>query len=468
VQREGHGDVEIRLRHFQTGEPLWFYYYLFSVHDAAGQAIGWATVSRDITERRKAEAEIRQRAQELAALNALGRQVGVSLSPERVIATALEETFATARPDLAFFFLREGERLILNRLVPEDAHARLGEIPEHRIGECMCGLAISQGKALYSRDIFADLRCTWDECKKAGFRSFAALPLRSGDDFVGVLGLASNDARDFERQAEFLETLTDQIAIGLQNAFLFEQTRRHAAELEQRVAERTAQLVTANKDLESFSYSVSHDLRAPLRAINGFAAIVARRHRASLNAEGQHYVDNVVQASERMGRLIDDLLTYARLGRQGVRREPAPLRDVLAPLASDLSARMKEIGGTLAIADDLPTVPGDRTLLSQIFTNLLENAVTYRKPDAPLQVTINWQIAGNDVIIRVHDNGIGIPPEHHEKIFNVFQRLHSEDEYPGTGIGLATVKKSVELLGGKVWVESVVGEGSTFFIQLQI
>jgi PAS domain S-box-containing protein len=237
-------------------------------------------------------------------------------------------------------------------------------------------------------------------------------------------------------------------------------------DLERRVFERTVQLQAANKELESFSYSVSHDLRAPLRAVSGFASIVARRHRANLNPEGQHYVDNIVHASERMGRLIDDLLTYSRLGRNGVRREPVALHDVFAALASDLAARLAETGGTLTIAEDLPVVVGDKTLLNQVFANLIENAVTYRKPDVPAQVAVTCRVEGDDVIVCVCDNGIGIAPEYHEKIFDVFQRLHNEDEYPGTGIGLATVKKSVQLLDAGVWVESAPGQGSTFCVKL--
>lgn len=245
-----------------------------------------------------------------------------------------------------------------------------------------------------------------------------------------------------------------------------EEVLRLNAELEARVAERTDRLAVANKDLESFSYSVSHDLRAPLRAISGFSQILARRHRADLNEEGTHYLDNIVQASERMGMLIEDLLTYSRLGRQAVRSEPVSLGDLVALLATDLASRIEETGGSLTIPSDLPTIDGDSTLLTQILTNLLDNALTYRRPHVEPEVSLGWYEEEGDVVLTVADNGIGIPADYQDKVFNVFQRLHSDDEYPGTGIGLANVKKCVDMLSGAVWLESAEGTGTTFFVRL--
>ena len=167
-----------------------------------------------------------------------------------------------------------------------------------------------------------------------------------------------------------------------------------------------------------------------------------------------------------MGRLIDDLQTYSRLGRTGVRRETVSLAGVLAEIARDLKGHLDALQGTITICEGLPEVNGDLTLLRQIFTNLLENAVLYRRTDVHPEVGVTCQAEADHVVVKVRDNGIGIPAEHHEKIFTIFQRLHSEEEYPGTGVGLATVKKAIEMLVGTVWVESTVGKGSVFSVKL--
>ena len=238
------------------------------------------------------------------------------------------------------------------------------------------------------------------------------------------------------------------------------------ASLEERVLQRTAELAEANKGLESFSYSVSHDLRTPLRAISGFAQILARRHRTSLNEEGRHYMDNIVRASAQMGKLIEDLLGYSRLGRRTVRMTTVELADVLGEVMSALAHRISETRGSVDVPATLPAVRGDTTLIFQILSNLLENALTYCKPGAAPRVQVRCRAEGSRVVLSVRDEGIGIAKEHFDTVFGVFQRLHDQDRYPGTGIGLATVKRAASLLGGSISLESTVGEATTFHVHL--
>ena len=193
----------------------------------AGNLLG---IVRDITERKRSEALSDQRSRELAALQALGLAVSASLSLEQISAAALRGMLEAIQPDLTFLFLREDERLILQGVLPPEARPRLDAIPDHRVGECLCGLAAREGRPLYSRDIHSDRRCTWEECKQAGIKSFAALPLRSGEEIIGVIGLASLKERDFAAQVGFVETLVHQVSVALANARLYETARQEVAE----------------------------------------------------------------------------------------------------------------------------------------------------------------------------------------------------------------------------------------------
>jgi DNA-binding CsgD family transcriptional regulator/PAS domain-containing protein len=192
---------------------------------------------RDITRRMQVEKELEQRVEEMTILNTLGQQISSSLSLGQVVQTALEGIVAAIAPDLTLVFLREGDKLHLHGAHSRNSQSSFERPQVHLVGKCLCGLAVSEGKPVYSRSIRTDPRCTLSECKEAGLHSFAALPLRSGEEIHGLLGLASKMARDFEGQHDFLESLASQVAVALQNARLYQEVQRYSAQLEKNIAE---------------------------------------------------------------------------------------------------------------------------------------------------------------------------------------------------------------------------------------
>jgi len=229
--------------------------------------------ARLLIEHERAEKMLQEHVDELAVLNALGQTVNATLALDQTITAALQGMLNAVQPDLAFLFLREDVRLILRKVLPPSAKQRLGMIPEHRVGECLCGLAVRQAKPLYARDIFSDCRCTWEECKKAGLKSFAALPLRSGDEIIGVIGLASEAERDFQRQAGFLEILANQVSTALANARLFETAQRELAERKRgedalRESEARLRAVIEGAPFGAHSYELQPDGRLLLTGAN--------------------------------------------------------------------------------------------------------------------------------------------------------------------------------------------------------
>jgi len=237
-------------------------------------------------------------------------------------------------------------------------------------------------------------------------------------------------------------------------------------QLEYRVAKRTAELEAANNELQSFVYSVSHDLRAPLRSIMGFSEIISRRHVASLNAEGKKYFGFVMEASRNMANLIDDLLHFSRLSKKAVDKEIIELNEIFEQVLQNLNQDILDSKAIIVIPDKLPTIYADSSLILQILSNLISNSIKYHRIGVVPEIIVSVEEDNETSLIKITDNGQGIPKEHQEKIFNIFQRLHSSEEYSGTGIGLSIVKKAVNTLGGKILVESSLNVGSTFTVVL--
>ena len=237
------------------------------------------------------------------------------------------------------------------------------------------------------------------------------------------------------------------------------------AELEHRVEKRTVELKSANEELEAFSYSVSHDLRAPLRHISGFLELLQKSAGGALQEDAQRYLGIIRDSAKKMGVLIDDLIAFSRIGRArlntGLVRLNAVVAEVISDLAHEASGRDVQW-----IVRDLPEIEGDRNLLKLAFMNLLDNALKYTRPRDTATIEVSSEMRGDIVVIQVRDNGVGFDPRGAEKLFGVFQRLHSLAEFEGTGIGLANVRRIVSRHGGETWAESEPGKGSIFSFSL--
>jgi PAS domain S-box-containing protein len=250
-------------------------------------------------------------------------------------------------------------------------------------------------------------------------------------------------------------------------------------ELERRVQERTAELEKANMvlsqqaeelarsnaDLEQFAYVASHDLQEPLRMVGSFTQLLAKRYQGQLGADADDFIHFIVEGAVRMQHLINDLLTYSRVGRENKEFAPIDCSLLVNTARTYLSKAIEESGATVTV-DPLPTVLGEESQLLQLFQNLLANAIKFRLKDRQPQVHVGSRQENGTWLLWVKDNGIGIEPQYAERIFLIFQRLHSRRDYPGTGMGLAICRKIVEGHGGRIWVESEPGRGSIFYFTL--
>ena len=236
--------------------------------------------------------------------------------------------------------------------------------------------------------------------------------------------------------------------------------------LEQEVQQRSAAFEAANKELEAFSYSVSHDLRAPLRAIDGFSRILLEDHIAHLPADAQRYLHAVRNNSQQMGRLIDDLLTFARLSRQPLSKQLVRPTDLVRQCVDELHAEEQDRRVKIAIGD-LPACQADPALLKQVWLNLISNALKYTRKQEMAVIAVGCQEQDSATAYFVRDNGVGFDMRYADKLFGVFQRLHRAEEYAGTGVGLAIVQRIIHRHGGRVWAEAAVNHGATFYFTLQ-
>jgi len=381
-------------------------------------------VSRDITKRKQAEDALKESEAKLSAIFNNSRDaIGVSKS---------------------------GVHILVN---PAYAHMFGYECPDEMIGVSILELIAPESRPVILENVQRRAR---GEDAPTFYETIAMR--RDGKKFPMDVNVSIYEFNDEVYTLVILRDITERKQAE-------EEIRRWNEQLEHRVRERTAQLEAANKELEAFSYSVSHDLRAPLRHIDGYVDLLVRKFADSLPEKGQHYLSTIAGSAREMGMLIDDLLEFSRTGRKELHRSDVDMnlliKEVLEMFQSETKGRDTEwkIG-------ELPRSFGDASLLKLVWMNLIGNAIKYTKTRSKAVIEIDGREEQDEYLFFVRDNGVGFDMQYAQKLFGVFQRLHSKDEYEGTGIGLANVRRIIMKHGGRTWAEAKVQEGATFFFTL--
>jgi PAS domain S-box-containing protein len=464
-------DYRIRTR---AGEMRWISDRAVEVLAAQGGSQGSIGILQDITDRKQVEATLAQQADEIAMLYRASARLAEAANDPRRTAQLIVESVVND-----FGLVACGLWLINEAGTHLHRWARVGrrsEFEGHDIVLDSPGLvtaAFRTGEVIYAPDVSLDPRYLAGDPHT---RSEYAVPLRTRQRVMGVLNIESPELDAIsERERRVLAAFAEQASLALENARLvgslaqaIQEVQRLNAELEGRVAQRTEQLEAANRELEAFSYSVSHDLRAPLRAIDGFTRIVLEDYAAPLDEAGRRYLHKVRDGVQHMSRLIEDLLAFSRLGRQALKRRRLSPEDLAAMVNSALETlRLAEPQRRVEVElGALPACLADHGLLAQVFANLLANAFKFTRERAAARIELGAQATPAGLAYFVRDNGVGFDMRYADRLFGVFQRLHSAEQFEGAGVGLAIVQRVISRHGGRVWAEAELEKGAAFYFTL--
>ena len=424
----------------------------------------------EIAERQQVEAAVHRQAERLQNLHKIDQAILLAVeSPEAIAQTTLlhlRDLLHCQRASVGIFDLGRKEVRIFaadvngvtivqtGKVLAEDAY---GDLEILRQGKTEIVEDTSRGT---SPSVVARL------LRAEGARSSINVPLVSAQGLYGALNVGWESPRTMAaEEIEIVGEVAGQITVAIEQAHLLQETQRHAAELEYRVTERTAQLEAANKELEAFSYSVSHDLRAPLRAVDGYTRILFEDYGSHLDAEGQRVCSVISQSARDMGQLIDALLAFSRVGRADLQPAAVDMATMARSIFFELTTPAVRERIDFHVGALLPVV-GDPTLLRQVWRNLLSNAIKYSSKNERTVIEVSAEQRGGEIVYSVRDHGAGFDMRYVNKLFGVFQRLHSSKEFEGTGVGLAIVQRIINRHGGRVWAEGEIGQGATLHFTL--
>lgn len=408
-------------------------------------------------EQKEAEKSLLLYASRLQSLHEIDKAILTSESSENIAKTAVQQLkplIAYSRASVAIFDF-DTKKV---RLFTADEHEDNDPIAaQYNIDTITTALEKANGQPIYgSVDSFPSDLPIIKTLKDLNIEAFVIYPLRYRDELIGTINLASFNKDAFgQNDIAIVDEIAAPLAIAIEQARLYEEVRQHAKALEAR-----------NEELEQFAYVASHDLQEPLRIVISYVQLLARQYEGQLDEDADIFINYAIDAAMRMRNLIQDLLSYSRLGSRGKTFAETDMNQVLAHVLSDLSLAIEE-NEAVVTHDPLPTILADNTQMSQILLNLISNALKFKGEETP-KIHISASPQNEYFVFSVQDNGIGIEPQYTDRIFAIFQRLHTVEEYPGTGIGLAICKKIIERHKGEIWVESDPkrAQGTTFYFSL--
>lgn len=428
--------------------------------------------SIDITDRKKAEEEILRYNERLNMLHNIDTKIILSVSSRQVADEVLNHLRKLVPCSIASLRLVDpdtNEKVVFavdsenESWLTVGTRSSLDSLPD--LDKLKAGQSVMITDLNSYKTPDSELAKTFaEEQIHSGF----VVPLIIDGELMGILSLAS-DKPDFfnEEYQEIVEEVANQLAIAIHHSRLNDQIRQHADELEQRVAERTSQLQVANKELEAFTYSVSHDLRAPLRAIDGFSRIITEDYEELFDDEGKRLFNVIRTNTRKMDKLITDLLGLSRIGRNEMNCTFVNMKTMVNSVYSDLMVNGNNNDIQFNVSD-LPDSYADTSLTKQIWVNLLSNAIKYSSTREKGVVEVGAYNENGMNVYYVKDNGVGFDPKYSHKLFGIFQRLHSEKEFPGTGVGLAIVQRIARRHGGDAWAKGELDKGATFYFSLPV
>jgi signal transduction histidine kinase len=423
--------------------------------------VGASKILRNITEQKQIEERLKQRRERLEFLSEALGQLLNARNPSTIIQELLPKVAGHLGVDTYFNYMvdKDGKSLKLQAYggVSEDVARSMERL---EFGQAICGTVAETCRSVHATDI---QRSDYDKAslvRSLGMQSYACNPLMAGDRLLGTLSFASRTRARFDAEdLQFLKIISQYIAVALERL-------KSAEDLENTVVERTASLREAVEQMEEFSYSVSHDLRGPLRAMDSYATVLLEEYGRQLDQTARGYINKIQRSSERMNRLTKEVLIYSRLARSEVELDTIDLERIVEDVI-DQHKNLQSPAAEIKVVRPLLPVLGNETSLGQCVSNLLNNAVKFVAPGVRPQVIVSTERIGRRVRIRFKDNGIGIKPEYHERVFRMFERLHPDGEFEGTGVGLTIVRKAVEKMRGKIGIESDGVHGTCFWIELQ-